>query len=66
MDYKAIIARYTVSGVPDSSIPGLMEELNLNEKKFWEFMCGQTQGIVGGEGMVYPWDIERFYRISQK
>lgn len=55
-----IIKKYTVTGVPASLIPQLMKELNLNEKKFNEFMFGQTVGLVGNEALYYVGDIERF------
>jgi hypothetical protein len=54
------IERFTIYGVPASSIPALMKELNLNEDKFNEFMECQTAGYVGGEAIYYVDDIERF------
>ena len=57
---KDIIDKYTVSGVPESAIPELMKELNLNEIKFWDFMNGQTVGGIGGEAIIWPEDILRF------
>lgn len=62
VDEYNIIGRYTVSGVPASSIGLLMQELNLNENKFYDFMAGQTVGVVGGEALYYVCDIYRFIK----
>jgi hypothetical protein len=59
---QEIIRQYTVTGVPRSMIPMMCKELNINEDKLTEWLNGQTCGLVGGEAMIYPWDIERFIR----
>lgn len=55
-----LVERFAVYGVPASSIPNLMKELNLNESKFYEFMSNQTVVGVGGEAIYYIEDIMRF------
>ena len=55
-----IVDRYTVSGVPMSSLGRMCKDLNINEDALNEFLVGQTMGVVGGEPMVYPYDIKRF------
>ncbi len=55
-----IIQKYEIHGVPDRNIAGLMKELNLNERKFYEYICGQTALLVGDEVIYYSGDIERF------
>jgi hypothetical protein len=57
-----IVDNYTVHGVPESLVKNMCKELKIDEKKFWKFMCGQTMGLVGGEGLIYPSDIKRFIR----
>jgi hypothetical protein len=60
MDKEKIIDQYTVTGVPMSNIKNMCDELNISETRLMDFLKGQTMGLVGGEGMVYPWDIKRF------
>lgn len=57
-----IIDSYTVTGIPFSSLPRLCKELNINEEGLHEYLQGQTMGLVGGEGLVYPHDIIRYLR----
>jgi hypothetical protein len=38
----------------------MCKDLNINEDALNEFLVGQTMGVVGGEPMVYPYDIKRF------
>jgi len=58
---KETIQKYCVpNGVPRSNIKALMQELNLNEDKFYEVMRGQTCALIGGETVYYSCDIERF------
>ena len=57
---EQVIDSYTVRGVPMSLIPVMCKELKISEKKLMSWLNGQTMGLVGGEGLVYPWDIKRF------
>lgn len=57
-----IVDNYTIHGVPISLIPAMCKELKISEKKLMKWLNGQTMGLVGGEGVVYPWDIKRFIR----
>lgn len=57
-----IVDQYTVKGVPSSSITRMCKDLKISEKKLDKWLCGQTCGLVGGEGMIYPWDLKRFLR----
>jgi hypothetical protein len=59
-DKEEIVDKYTIHGVPSSLIKEMCKELNVNEDKFWEFMSGQTCGLVGNESLIYPCDIKRF------
>ena len=62
MTKEEIIDSYTVTGVPESSIPAMCKQLNINEDKLNEWLGGQTCALVGGETLIYPWDIKRFVR----
>lgn len=55
-----IVDQYTTTGVPMTSITAMCKELHISEKKLMKWLSGQTMGLVGGVGMVYPWDIKRF------
>ena len=59
---EEIVDNYTVHGVPMSIVPRMCKELHISEKKLMKWLFGQTMGLVGGEGLVYPWDIKRFIR----
>ena len=62
MTKEQIIDSYTVTGVPASRIHDMCKELNINEDKLNEWLSGQTCALVGGETLIYPWDIKRFVR----
>ena len=57
-----IIDQYTVTGVPASSIPRLCKELGVKKSDLNKWLAGQTSGMVGGEALIYPWDLKRFIR----
>ena len=57
---KETIQKYTITGVPASSIPALMKELGLKEENFYNFMRGQTGLLIGNEPVYFVEDIERF------
>ena len=57
-----LVESYTVTGIPGSSISRMLKEMGLSESRFNKFMAGQTCGLVGGETMYYPWDVERFVK----
>ena len=59
---NTMINKYIISGVPSSSIPALCKEFNVNESAFYEFMNGQTVGVIGNEAIYYECDIIRFLR----
>lgn len=54
------VDKYTVTGVPTSLLPVMCKEANINYDRLMDELSGQTAGLVGGEGMIYPWDIKRF------
>jgi hypothetical protein len=60
MDKENIIDKYTVTGVPSTSLPEMCKELNINEEALMDFLCGQTMGYIGGVTLIYPWDLKRF------
>lgn len=57
-----IVKSYVVSGIPMSSVEAMCDELNVSEKRLTEFMNGQTMAMVGGEGLLYEWDVMRFIK----
>jgi hypothetical protein len=57
---EQIVDQYTVHGVPMTSLSRMCQELKINEDKLRDFLVGQTMGVVGGEPIVYPYDIKRF------
>lgn len=59
---EEIVDQYTITGVPISRIPAMCKELDIDESLLMDWLTGQTMGLVGGEGVVYPWDIKRFLR----
>lgn len=59
-EQEYLIDQYTVSGVPMDSIKDMCKQLGISESKLMKWLNGQTMGVVGGVGMVYPWDLKRF------
>lgn len=59
-ELEHIVDQYTMTGVPMTSITAMCKDLHISEKKLMKWLFGQTMGVVGGVGMVYPWDIKRF------
>lgn len=57
-----IIDQYTAIGVPASSLPRLCKELGVKKSDLNKWLVGQTCGVVGGEALIYPWDLKRFIR----
>ena len=55
-----IMERYVIQGVPYSSLPRMCREAKISYPKLMKYLRVQTMAIVGGEGVVYSWDIERF------
>jgi hypothetical protein len=55
-----IIASYTISGVPASSLPNLCKDLNINQNKLNEYIQGQTVMAIGNEAIIFATDIEKF------
>ena len=55
-----IVAQFTVHGVPRSLLKDSCRKAHISYPKLMLYLYGQTMGLVGGEGIVYPWDIERF------
>jgi hypothetical protein len=55
-----IIASYTISGVPVSSLPNLCKDLNINQDKLNEYLQGQTVMAIGNEAIIFATDIEKF------
>lgn len=57
---RKLINMFTVQGIPESSIDRLLQEAGRSREEFDKYMYGQTGGIIGGEFLYYPWDVERF------
>ena len=57
---KEIVNKYTINGIPSSSIDKLLDETGRTRKEFDEYFFGQTCGIIGNELLYYTHDIERF------
>lgn len=57
-----IIEKYTVYGVPLSSLKRMCKELEINEDLLHEYLNGQTMGLIGGESLIYVDDIVRFIK----
>lgn len=62
MTNEEIINKYTIAGVPKSSLPSLCKDLNINEDRLREFLNGQTTALIGGEPVIYVEDIIRFVK----
>ena len=60
LDKQKIIEQYAIYGVAKPQIKELMKELNLDEKDFYEYMFGQTCGLVGDIQVYYVHDILMF------
>lgn len=59
---EEIVKKYVVRGIPMSSVKMMCEDLDIDEKELMKFMNGQTMGLVGGEGLLYEWDVIRFIK----
>ena len=59
-EIENLVNKYVVSGVPESSIKGLMFEANRSVEKFKYYMADQTVACVGDESLYYVGDVIRF------
>lgn len=59
---EEIVRKYVVSGIPMSSVDMMCEELGVTRKELADYMFGQTMAMVGGEGLLYEWDVIRFIK----
>lgn len=57
-----IVKKYVVAGIPLSNLKLMCDELKISEKELMEYMFGSTMAMVGGEGLLYDWDVMRFVR----
>lgn len=57
-----IVKKYVVRGIPMSSVKMMCDDLDIDEKALMKFMNGQTMAMVGGEGLLYEWDVMRFIK----
>ena len=57
-----IVKKYVVAGIPMSNLKMMCEELKVTENELMEYMFGQTMAMVGGEGLLYEWDVMRFVK----
>lgn len=60
MTKEQIVDSYTVQGVPQPSLKRMCKEAKISYPKLMKWLQGQTMALVGGEPMIYPWDIKRF------
>lgn len=59
---EEIVRKYVVSWIPMSSVDMMCEELGVTRKELMDYMFGQTMAMVGGEGLLYEWDVIRFIK----
>ncbi len=59
---KYVVRCYPIEGVPESLLEPMCVELGVSHKKLMKYLCGQTMGLVGKEGIIYSGDIWRFIK----